>query len=207
MTRVVLVAGPSGSGKSLLVRRAGCPCLRLDDFYRDADAPGLPHTLGIVDWDDVASWDGAAAVAAIRSLVATGTAETPEYSIPLSRAVGSKTVTIGVDAPLLLAEGIFAIEALPLCRAAGLDVEGVYLDRPRTLVAFLRLRRDLKQKRKSLSVLLRRGFALWRAQPQLRAHAVAAGFTPYSMGRASRALAAATPASPAPARPARARRG
>ena len=45
---VILLAGPSGSGKSRLAAMAGCPRLNLDDFYFDADHPGLPHTLGIV---------------------------------------------------------------------------------------------------------------------------------------------------------------
>lgn len=183
--RLVLIAGPSGSGKSRLVRRSGLPCLRLDDFYRDADAPGLPRTLGIVDWDDPASWDGAAAVAAIGTLLETGAAEAPEYSIPQSRAVGTHRVTLDLNSPVLLAEGIFAIEALPLARAAGIEAEGLYLDRPRTEVAWWRLRRDLAQKRKSTWVLLRRGFALWRAQPTLRRRALAAGFQPVSMADAA----------------------
>lgn len=44
-------------------------------------------------------------------------------------------------------------------------MEPIYLDRSRTLVALLRLRRDLAQHRKPPLVLLRRGLALWRAQP------------------------------------------
>ena len=52
MTRLVLLAGPSGGGKSRLARLVGALPLRLDDFYRDADAPGLPCAHGIVDWDD-----------------------------------------------------------------------------------------------------------------------------------------------------------
>ena len=53
MTRLVLIAGASGSGKSRLAHAAGCPSLRLDDFYHDADHPDLPRTeFGIADWDD-----------------------------------------------------------------------------------------------------------------------------------------------------------
>lgn len=190
MTRLVLIAGASGSGKSRLVRRSGLPCLRLDDFYADADEPGLPHTLGIVDWDDPASWHGAAAIEAIRSLLETGTAEVPEYSIPLSRATGTHTAMLPAGAPVLLAEGIFAIEALPLARAAGLDAQGIYLDRPRTVVAWWRFKRDLAQKRKSPWVLVRRGFVLWRAQPALKRKALAAGFKALPTAVAARRLVA-----------------
>ncbi|MEV5267167.1 uridine kinase, partial [Streptomyces werraensis] len=35
--RVVLLCGPSGSGKSLVSARSGLPVLRLDDFYKEGD--------------------------------------------------------------------------------------------------------------------------------------------------------------------------
>ncbi|MHA7126763.1 AAA family ATPase [Janibacter indicus] len=44
--RVVVLAGPSGSGKSRLAARLhrahGWPVVRLDDFYKDLDAPTCP---------------------------------------------------------------------------------------------------------------------------------------------------------------------
>ena len=174
--RLVLVAGPSGSGKSRLVLASGLPQVRLDDFYHDADHPDLPQTLGIPDWDDPATWSGEAAIDALRELLATGRTLTPDYSIPLSRKVGEKELVIPDDAPVVLAEGIFAIEALPLARAAGLDVTGIFIDRPGWLVAWYRFRRDLRQRRKPPWVLVRRGLALWRAQGALKRTALANGF-------------------------------
>jgi len=178
------VAGPSGSGKSRVVLASGLPQVRLDDFYHDHDHPGLPRTLGIVDWDHPASWNGAAAVEALAELLATGRTDTPDYSIPESRKVGAKQLTIPDDAALVLAEGIFAIEALPLARSAGLDVTGIFIDRPGWLVAWYRFRRDLRQKRKSPWVLVRRGLALWRAQGALKRKALASGFEPVSYAEA-----------------------
>lgn len=189
MTRVVLLAGPSGSGKSRLTRLLGALPLRLDDFYHDADHPDLPRAHGIVDWDDPATWDAAGAVAALSALVRDGRAVVPTYSISESRRVGSHEVLLD-DCPIVVAEGIFAIELLPVARAAGLAVEPIYLDRSRWLVTLLRLRRDLAQHRKPPLVLLRRGWALLKAQPGLKARAMAAGFTPLSMRAAVRRLSA-----------------
>ena len=96
MTRtLLLVAGPSGSGKSRLTRLAAADgravALSLDDFYFDADHPGLPTTpLGIPDWDDPACWDLPLAVATLRALLDDGEAELPVYDISLSRRVGTR---------------------------------------------------------------------------------------------------------------------
>ncbi|WP_232549420.1 hypothetical protein [Propioniciclava soli] len=183
MTRIVLLAGPSGSGKSRLARLLGAHPFRLDDFYRDAGGD-LPRAHGIVDWDDPRTWDGAGAVAALAALVRDGVAEVPVYSIAESRRTGMRRETLG-ECRMVVAEGIFAIELLGLARAAGLVVDPVYLDRNRTLVGVLRLRRDLARKRKPPLVLLRRGYALWRGQPALRRRALAAGFRPLPTMRAA----------------------
>lgn len=183
---LVLVAGPSGSGKSRLgrVSAAGTVAtISLDEFYRDLDHPGLPRTLGIVDWDDVASWDLAGAVAALAALVRDGVAEVPVYDISLSRRTGTRTLDIA-DAPVLLAEGIFATQTLAAAREAGIPVEAIWLDRRRAANFSRRLTRDLREKRKPPRVLVRRGMALYRAEPELRRAAIEAGFTPLTMRRA-----------------------
>lgn len=178
--QLVLLAGPSGSGKSRLANAVGALTVRLDDFYRDFDHPGLPRTLGIVDWDDAASWDAEGAVEALGELLRTGRTTVPRYSIVESRRIGSHELTLA-DERVVIAEGIFAIELLAHVRAAGLDVDPVYLDRNRNLVTALRLRRDLAQKRKTPLVLVRRGWALRREQPNLKRRALTAGFRPLTM--------------------------
>lgn len=183
MRTVVLLAGPSGSGKSRLAATVGCPRLNLDDFYRDGDAPGLPHTLGIVDWDDAATWDAAAAVATIELLCANGAAEVPTYDIATSQRTGSRRLDLG-PAAVFVAEGLFAPEIVPACRAAGVPIEALYLDRPRAQNLVLRFLRDVSEHRKPVAVLLRRGLALWRAEPGIRRHALARGCRPVSLATA-----------------------
>ncbi len=182
--RLVLIAGPSGSGKSRLAHVTGCPALRLDDFYFDVDHPDMPRSpIGIIDWDDPRSWNAEAAVAALAELVTNGQVEVPAYSISESRRTGSHLLSLD-GATCLTAEGIFAIDFLAVCRTAGLATEAIYIDRPGVVVFWLRLRRDLSKKRKPPMILLRRGAALWRAQGALKRKALAAGFTPMTMRQA-----------------------
>lgn len=189
---LLLIAGPSGSGKSRLTRMAtdatSAMALSLDDFYHDADHPGLPMTpMGIPDWDRVESWDLELAVASIAHLLRTGACEVPEYDISLSRRVGSKVVELA-GASVVVAEGIFAIDALAPARAAGISADGWWLDRRREANFTRRLTRDLRERRKTPQVLLRRGAALYRAEPGLRREAMRQGFRPTSMRDALRHL-------------------
>ena len=129
---IILLAGPSGSGKSHLTHTADLPELRLDDFYRDHDEPGLPVVRDMVDWDDVASWNLPVAVDALGELATTGHTVVPCYDISRSRADGNHVVEVG-DAPAVIAEGIFAPDLLEPCLQAGLNVLPIWLDRPRWL--------------------------------------------------------------------------
>jgi len=185
---VILVAGPSGSGKSRLSGRTGVPQLRLDDFYRDLDEPGLPMAtmpggLRMIDWDDMGSWNLDAAVEALAQVARTGRAIIPTYDISISRATGTQQIDIG-GAPALICEGIFAVELAEPCRARGLQVEAIWLDRPRWFNFARRLQRDLRQRRKAPSVLIRRGLGLVKLEPGSRKVALARGFTPMGMKHA-----------------------
>lgn len=157
--RIVLVAGPSGSGKGVMTRRSGLPLVPLDEFYRDLDDPELPRRFGIVDWDHPASWDAGAALAALTALAHDACADIPEYSISQSRRTGTRRLDVA-GAPLLVAEGIFAAELIAPLRAAGLLADALVLSRPVPLVFALRLARDLREHRKPPATLVRRGWAL-----------------------------------------------
>lgn len=162
--RVVLLSGPSGSGKSSLAERTGLPVLQLDDFYKDGDDPTLPLLEdGSTDWDSPLSWHRAEALAAIRLLADTRHAEVPIYSIPANGRAGSHTLELA-DAPAFIAEGIFAAELVAQCEAEGLLGDALCLrNRPLT-TAWRRFRRDVREGRKSVPYLLRRGWRLMRAE-------------------------------------------
>lgn len=161
--RIVLVAGPSGSGKGVMTQRSGLPLVPLDEFYRDGDDEALPQRFGIVDWDDPASWNVGAALEALTALAHDGRADIPEYSISRSQRTGTRTLEVD-DERIIVAEGIFAAELIAPLRAAGLLADALVVDRPAPLVFSLRLARDLSQSRKPPLTLVRRGWGLARDQ-------------------------------------------
>ena len=187
--RVIVLAGPSGSGKSRLSRRIGLPVLNLDDFYKDGSDPTLPRMeLGpdsIVDWDDPASWDLDEAVATIETLCREGRAEVPIYDLAHDGRTGVRTLDLG-GATHFVAEGIFAQEVVQECRVRGLLAEAVCVRNHRAVTFWRRLTRDLRERRKHPLVLVRRGVMLLRDEPRVVAHAVDLGCTPMSSEQAYR---------------------
>jgi uridine kinase len=190
--RVVLLAGPSGSGKTSLTRRVGLPFLALDDFYRDVcedaddDLP-LPRRFGIVDWDDAASWDGAAAMAAIAALCRDGFADVPVYDIRTSRRVGQARVDLA-GRRVFVAEGVFAAELVAPARDLGVLADALCLTLPAAVTFTRRLVRDLAELRKPPLTLLRRGVSLARAERGLVARWTALGCRPCSPAEAEAIL-------------------
>jgi len=186
-TRVLLLTGASGSGKTSLTRRLGLPVVELDDFYLDHDHPGLPQRFGIVDWDDPRSWDADGAVAALVALARTGHADVPVYDIPTSRRTGTTHVDV-TGSRVVLAEGIFAAEIVAACRDQDVLADAICLRRPRLLTFWFRLLRDLGEMRKPPLTLLRRGWGLLRAEPGFVRHWVSLGCRALSPAQAEKEI-------------------
>ena len=191
---VVLIAGASGCGKSRLAKHCGLPILRLDNFYHDDTAPNLPRGAdGLIDWDDIRAWDVDSATDALVTLSRTGQVSAPLYDIAANAATDTVEID-AVDAQAFVAEGIFATAMLARCVENGIPVLPIWLDRGRWLTWWLRLSRDIREHRKPVRVLLRRGALLRRAEPGLRQAGVAAGFPVMSMRQAKAFIQKALPA-------------
>jgi uridine kinase len=159
--------------------------VQLDDFYLDIDHPGLPQRYGSVDWDSPETWDGKGALAALHELVTEGRADVPVYDIPTSRRTGMRRLDVG-DAPLVLAEGIFAAQLVEECRAEGLLADAICLSRPRLVTFWFRFLRDVAEARKPIGTLIRRGTSLLRAEPAMIDRWVALGCRETSPAQAER---------------------
>jgi len=176
-----VLAGPSGIGKSRLAALTGLPVLRLDDFYRSGDDPALPlithgANAGIVDWDDPRSWHSQDAVRAIVELAGTGRTVAPVYDIARNGPSGTHEVTLD-GAPLFVAEGIFAQQIVADCRERGVLAAALCLRQQPLVTFWRRLTRDLREHRKPPLVLVRRGWALMRAQRKVITDAELLGCT------------------------------
>jgi uridine kinase len=176
---VVLLAGPSGSGKSHLAALAKFPVLRLDDFYRDGDDPALPMhpTLGIADWDDPRAWNVDAAFDCLMQIARTGACDLPVYDIGASKATGTHHFTCD-GRRVFVAEGLFAGELVQRCTDAKILADAIVLARSPWKNYVRRMARDFVRGRKPPKVIVERGWNLLKAEPEIVVRQVESGCRP-----------------------------
>ncbi|MBF0816986.1 hypothetical protein E4U02_11225 [Microbacterium paludicola] len=181
LAKVILIGGASGCGKSRLAEQSGLPLLRLDDFYRSGDDPALPRlSSGQVDWDHPGSWHQDRALAALDELARTGRTEVPIYDIAANGPVGVRTLELGAHRRFV-AEGVFVAEVVEQARRRGILADAVSVNRSRWITMVLRFVRDVREHRKPVPFLIRRGMMLARREPGIVAHLRSTGFRPVSV--------------------------
>lgn len=187
--RIVLLAGPSGCGKTHLAVQAGLPIVALDDFYRAGSEPDLPRTTDdVVDWEDPATWDADAAIAALEEICRGDRVGVPTYEFGLDRAVGHRTIERG-GSSIVVAEGIFAAELVGPLRERGLLADALLVRQRRSVTYVRRLIRDVRDGRKAPWYLVRQGWAKTRSEPAVVARQRALGARLVGKPEARRRLA------------------
>ena len=105
--------------------------------------------------------------------------------LPGGRALRAWTAR---GSPVVIAEGIFAAEAIGPLRDAGLLADALCLTHRPVVTFARRLARDLKERRKPPLTLVRRGWGLMRAEPEIVARQVSLGATPCTPKQAERRI-------------------
>ena len=165
--RVIILTGPSGSGKSSLSTRTGMTSLSLDHFYRDDTDPDLPRLRDdLIDWDDPRSWHADDAFDAIVEICRTGEADIPIYDIPTNRRTGTQPFSLDDEDAVFIAEGIFAAELVHRLEDEGLLADAICIARRPARNWWFRLLRDMGEARKPVPVLMWRGLKLAREEPE-----------------------------------------
>lgn len=155
--------------------------------------------MGVVDWDDPASWLRDEGVEAVERLCRDGQADVPVYDMARDGRVGHHRLTLD-GASFFVAEGIFAQEIVGDCARLGVLAGAICLSNRPVVTFWRRLTRDLLERRKPALVLLRRGLMLLRRESRVVAHAVRLGCEPMTVEAAyQRVRTCMDAASPRPA--------
>jgi len=149
-TKLILVAGPSSSGKSTLAHALceafGADCallLSLDNYYRDLRHLS-PQERALRDFDQPAAWESERLIEEMQQLIEGKTIDMPQYDFNTHLRV-DQTQHIS-PYPYIIAEGLFALCYAELNALASLEV---FVDIDDEAALQRRLDRDIRKRGRS----------------------------------------------------------
>lgn len=147
--KIISISGASGSGKTTLANiltsfNPKATLISLDNYYLNKEEQIIKN--GFFDFDHPESFDYVLMIKNIKELTETGRTEIPQYCFDKQDRVGYKTVT---SDKLLIIEGIYANKLLVNeCSMS------VYIDIDSDLALIRRIRRDMKNRNRTLDSIL-----------------------------------------------------
>jgi uridine kinase len=143
-TRIIGIAGPSGSGKSELSHRlsavTGAPVLSLDSYYRDLSHLSL-EARAKTNFDEPASLDDQLLLAQCTALAAGHPIDVPHYDFSChTRVAGTQHIEPGA---IVIVEGLFTLYWKALRH---LLHASVYVDLEDEICYARRLARDVRER-------------------------------------------------------------
>lgn len=147
------ICGPSGSGKSYLVRGfTNCVALSTDDFYF-GKSQMQPDASGIYNYDRPEAVDLVAcgeAVKALATLEPGRRVSIPRYSMKTSERVGMRELIVPDEKATVVVEGIFSFHP-PLLELADFRI---FMDPPPWIILARRYKRDIEERGRSVEDIL-----------------------------------------------------
>ncbi len=152
--RIVSVCGPSGSGKSFIVKRfTNFAKVSTDDFYI-GKSKMVKNDREVYNFDDPRAVDLVQCAEAIQALAESppGVKITiPKYDMKASEPCGTKTIITPNENAIIIIEGIFAFHP-PLLQIADFRI---YMDPPPEVILARRYRRDIEERGRTPMQILR----------------------------------------------------
>ena len=151
--RIVLVCGPSGGGKSFLVKKfVNSVHVSTDDFYI-GKSKMKPDENGVYNFDSPHAVDIEACAEVVRSLATLPTGShvsVPNYDMKTSEPVGTKVLIVPDDQATVAVEGIFSFHP-PLLETGDFRI---FVEPPAEVILARRYKRDTEERgRNPISIL------------------------------------------------------
>lgn len=143
--RIIAICGPSGGGKSFLVKKFTNYCrVSTDDFYLGKSKMVLDEN-GVYNFDRPDAVDLKACAHALEELAVSLPGQEvfiPDYSMKTSERVGMKPLIVPDEHAIIIVEGIFAFHP-PLLEMADFRI---FVEPPEEVTLARRYKRDVQER-------------------------------------------------------------